>query len=103
MAHACSRNKSALNVFSGLLSFLIIINIAVGVMAFVWRGEMSDGLAKFYIKIYTQYPHTRRNNETMVLKLFHKTLDCCGIGGPIEESVLDTCPEGNFPNQITFP
>ncbi|XP_016112982.1 CD9 antigen-like isoform X2 [Sinocyclocheilus grahami] len=99
---ACSHKKSALNVFSGLLSFLIIINIAVGVTAFMWRGEMSDRLGNFYTKIYTQYPHTRRNNETMVLKLFHKTLDCCGIGEPIEQFVLDTCPEGNIPKQIPF-
>uniref|UniRef100_A0A9J8CEK8 Tetraspanin n=1 Tax=Cyprinus carpio carpio TaxID=630221 RepID=A0A9J8CEK8_CYPCA len=92
---ACSFKISALNVFSGLLSFLIIINIAVGVTAFVKSGQTSDELSELYRKIYTS--HTRSSNETMILRLLHKTFDCSGIG-----EQRDTCPEGNFQKQSTF-
>uniref|UniRef100_A0A8C2D1S6 Tetraspanin n=1 Tax=Cyprinus carpio TaxID=7962 RepID=A0A8C2D1S6_CYPCA len=87
---ACSFKIS----FSGLLSFLIIINIAVGVTAFVKSGQTSDELSELYRKIYTS--HTRSSNETMILRLLHKTFDCCGI------DVHDTCPEGNSQKQSTF-
>ncbi|XP_067309716.1 CD9 antigen isoform X2 [Pseudorasbora parva] len=100
---ACSNSKSALGVFSGLLTFLIIIEIAAGVMAFMWSGQVSEELANFYRTIYAQYLNTRSPGQAMTLKLFHNTFDCCGIGGPIEVLVRDTCPEGNFLQQISFP
>lgn len=94
---ACSFKISALNAFSGLLSFLIIINIAVGVTAFVKSGQTSDELSELYRKICTS--QTRSSNETMILRLLHKTFDCCGIG---ESIVYESCPEGNSQKQSTF-
>ncbi|KAK9978982.1 hypothetical protein ABG768_020718 [Culter alburnus] len=100
---ACNHSKSALGVFSGLLSFLIIIEIAAGVMAFMWSETLSEELAKFYATIYAQYVNTRSPGQAMTLKIFNNAFDCCGIGGPIEIFVRDTCPEGNFLKQLTFP
>ncbi|XP_067218928.1 CD9 antigen-like [Chanodichthys erythropterus] len=100
---ACNHSKSALGVFSGLLSFLIIIEIAAGVMAFMWSETLSEELANFYATIYAQYVYTRSPGQAMTLKLLHNTFDCCGIGGLIEVLVRDTCPEGNFLKQLSFP
>ncbi|XP_051741917.1 CD9 antigen-like isoform X2 [Ctenopharyngodon idella] len=100
---ACNHSKSALGVFSGLLSFLIIIEIAAGVMAFTWSGKVSEELAKFYVTIYNQYLSTKSPGQAMTLKLFHNAFDCCGVSGPIEMYVRDTCPEGNFQKQLSFP
>uniref|UniRef100_A0A673K5V2 Tetraspanin-2-like n=2 Tax=Sinocyclocheilus rhinocerous TaxID=307959 RepID=A0A673K5V2_9TELE len=37
---ACNNSKTALGVFSGLLTVLIIIEIAAGVMAFMWSDRV---------------------------------------------------------------
>ncbi|XP_043090834.1 CD9 antigen isoform X2 [Puntigrus tetrazona] len=99
---ACNNSKSALAVFSGLLSFLIIIEIAAGVMAFMWHDQVSDELVKFYTTIYAQYLNTRSPGQAVTLKLFHNAFDCCGIGGTIEMFVRDTCPDGNLLKQLTY-
>uniref|UniRef100_A0A8C1NNS9 Tetraspanin n=1 Tax=Cyprinus carpio TaxID=7962 RepID=A0A8C1NNS9_CYPCA len=67
---ACNNSKSALGVFSGLLTVLIIIEITAGVMAF------------------------------MCVCVFQ--FDCCGVGGPIEVIVRNTCPKGSFLEQLTY-
>ncbi|XP_077061860.1 CD9 antigen isoform X1 [Siphateles boraxobius] len=100
---ACNHSKSALGVFSGLLAFLIIIEVSAGVMAFLMSGKVSEELVNFYTTIYAQYLNTRSPGQEVTLKLFHKTFDCCGIGGPIEVLVRNTCPEGSLMKQLTFP
>uniref|UniRef100_A0A671QVY7 CD9 antigen-like n=2 Tax=Sinocyclocheilus anshuiensis TaxID=1608454 RepID=A0A671QVY7_9TELE len=99
---ACNHSKPALSVFSGLLSVLIIIEIAAGVMAFMWSGRVADELVKFYTTIYAQYLNTRSPGQAVTLRLFHNAFDCCGVGGPIEVFVRDTCPDGNFLKQISY-
>ncbi|XP_056608999.1 CD9 antigen isoform X2 [Triplophysa dalaica] len=99
---ACNGSKSALGVFIGLVSCLVIVEIAAGVLAFTMSTHVADELANFYISIYTQYLNTRAQGQALTLKIFHNAFDCCGIGGPIEVFVRDTCPEGNFLKQITF-
>lgn len=100
---ACCNSKSALSVFSGLLTVLIIIEIAAGVMAFMWSDRVAGELVNFYTTIYAQYLNTRSPGQAVTLKLFHNAFDCCGVGGPIEIFVRDTCPEGNILQQITYP
>ncbi|XP_026112240.1 CD9 antigen-like [Carassius auratus] len=99
---ACSFKISALNLYSGLLCLLIIINIAVGVAAFVRSGQMSDELLEFHRKLYTKSPDDRSKSETMILKVLHKTFDCCGIDGSTGKSE-DTCPEGISQKDGKFP
>ncbi|XP_051569750.1 CD9 antigen isoform X1 [Myxocyprinus asiaticus] len=99
---ACNYSKTALSVFAGLLSVLMIAEIAAGVMSFMLSREVSEQLADFYITIYSQYVNSRGQGQAVTLKLFHKAFDCCGIGGAIELFVRDTCPDGNILQQITF-
>uniref|UniRef100_A0A8C1V686 Tetraspanin n=1 Tax=Cyprinus carpio TaxID=7962 RepID=A0A8C1V686_CYPCA len=99
---ACSHSKSALSVFSGLLFVLIIIEITAGVMAFMWSDRVADELVNFYNTIYAQYLNTRSPGQAVTLKLFHNAFDCCGIGGPIEVFVRDTCPDGNVLQKLTY-
>ncbi|XP_026066139.1 CD9 antigen-like [Carassius auratus] len=99
---ACNHSKTALSVFSGLLFLLIIIEIAAGLMAFMWSGRLADELVNFYNTIYAQYLNTRSPGQAVTLKLFHNAFDCCGIGGPIEVFVRDTCPDGDFLHKLTY-
>ncbi|XP_073691457.1 CD9 antigen isoform X2 [Garra rufa] len=99
---ACNHSKSALGVFAGLLSVLIIIEVAAGVMAFMWSGRVSEELVNFYTTIYAQYVNTRNPSQEVTLKLFHNAFDCCGVGGPIEVFVRDTCPDVSFFKQLTY-
>ncbi|XP_016354470.1 CD9 antigen-like [Sinocyclocheilus anshuiensis] len=99
---ACNNSKSALGVFSGLLTVLIIIEIAAGVMAFMWSDRVSGELVNFYATIYAQYLKTRSPAQAVTLELFNNAFDCCGVGGPIEMFVRDTCPKGSFLQQLSY-
>ncbi|ROL44823.1 CD9 antigen [Anabarilius grahami] len=66
-------------------------------------GVLSEELANFYGTIYAQYLNTRSPGQAMTLKIFHNTFDCCGVGGFMEVFVRETCPEGNFLKQLSFP
>ncbi|XP_016354464.1 tetraspanin-2-like [Sinocyclocheilus anshuiensis] len=68
---ACNNSKPALGVFSGLLTVLIIIEIAAGVMAFMWSDRVSDELVNFYATIYAQYLNTRSPAQAVTLELFN--------------------------------
>ncbi|XP_051571671.1 CD9 antigen-like isoform X2 [Myxocyprinus asiaticus] len=95
----CNQSLIALSVFAGLLSVLMIAEIAAGMMSFMRGGEK---VADFYITIYAQYVNSRSGGQAFALNLFHKAFDCCGIGGAIELFVRDTCPDRNFLQQFTF-
>ncbi|XP_052406587.1 CD9 antigen [Carassius gibelio] len=99
---ACNNSKAALGVFSGLLTVLIIIEIAAGVMAFMWSDRVSGELVNFYATIYAQYLNTRSPAQAVTLKLFHNTFDCCGVGGSIEMFVRDTCPKASFLEKLMY-
>uniref|UniRef100_A0A672L5Q4 Tetraspanin-2-like n=1 Tax=Sinocyclocheilus grahami TaxID=75366 RepID=A0A672L5Q4_SINGR len=68
---ACNNSKPALGVFSGLLTVLIIIEIAAGVMAFMWSDQVSGDLVNFYATIYAQYLNTRSPAQAVTLELFN--------------------------------
>uniref|UniRef100_A0A8C1T7V2 Tetraspanin n=1 Tax=Cyprinus carpio TaxID=7962 RepID=A0A8C1T7V2_CYPCA len=133
---ACNNSKSALGVFSGLLTVLIIIEITAGVMAFMWSDRVSDELVNFYATIYAQYVNTQSSAQAVTLEFFNNAVsdelvnlyatiyaqyvntqssaqavtleflnnafDCCGVGGPIEVIVRNTCPKGSFLEQLTY-
>uniref|UniRef100_A0A8C1YNI1 Tetraspanin n=1 Tax=Cyprinus carpio TaxID=7962 RepID=A0A8C1YNI1_CYPCA len=99
---ACNNSKSALGVFSGLLTVLIIIEITAGVMAFMWSDRVSDELVNFYATIYAQYVNTQSSAQAVTLEFFNNAFDCCGVGGPIEVIVRNTCPKGSFLEQLTY-
>ncbi|KAF4116674.1 hypothetical protein G5714_004163 [Onychostoma macrolepis] len=99
---ACNNSRSALGVSSGLLSILIIMQIAAGVMAFVRSAQVSDELVYFYDTIYAQYLNTRSPAQAIILELFHNTFHCCGVSETIEVFVRHTCPGGSFLKQISY-
>ncbi|XP_051996368.1 CD9 antigen isoform X2 [Xyrauchen texanus] len=94
----CNQSKTSLSVFAGLLSVLMMAEIAAGVMSFMWGGQVAD----FYLTVYAQYVNSRSVGQAVALKLFHNAFDCCGVGGGIELFVRDTCPDGNFVQKLTF-
>ncbi|XP_058625537.1 CD9 antigen-like isoform X2 [Onychostoma macrolepis] len=99
---ACNNSRSALGVSSGLLSILIIMQIAAGVMAFVRSAQVSIELVGFYISIYLQYLNTRSPAQAVTLKLFNNAFHCCGFNETIEVFVRHTCPGGSFLKQISY-
>ncbi|XP_055051155.2 CD9 antigen isoform X1 [Misgurnus anguillicaudatus] len=99
---ACCGSKSALGVFSCLVTVLVIIEIAAGVMAFIWSKQVSKELANFYITVYTQYLNTQAEGQAVTLRFLNHAFDCCGVGGAIEVFIRNTCPDGSFLQQITY-
>uniref|UniRef100_A0A672P0P5 Uncharacterized protein n=1 Tax=Sinocyclocheilus grahami TaxID=75366 RepID=A0A672P0P5_SINGR len=43
------------------------------------------------------HTHTCSNRRVFVFQF-----DCCGVGGPIEMFVRDTCPKGSFLQQLSY-
>ncbi|KAK2917183.1 hypothetical protein Q8A67_001557 [Cirrhinus molitorella] len=89
----CIRKKKVFYMYFGLLSCLIIINIAAGVMAFMWSEQMSGKVSDFYTKIYNEYPNTM-----IQLDKVHEDFECCGTDEPLKSSVRDTCPDISYPS-----
>ncbi|XP_036408843.1 CD9 antigen-like isoform X1 [Megalops cyprinoides] len=94
---ACSENRSALAVFSGLLGVLAGVVICAGVMAFTNSDEVAESLSDFYGSVYLQYVN-KGGDPTMevTLKIFHNCFQCCGVGGVIEPFVRSTCTESGI-------
>ncbi|XP_030649604.1 CD9 antigen isoform X2 [Chanos chanos] len=99
---ACNENKTALGIFSFLLTIMACIEIAAGILAFTYSDKVSEELQKFYTTIYAQYLNQRQPSQAVVLKIFHNALDCCGLGGAIEIAVRDTCPDVGFLKSLTY-
>ncbi|KAM9434938.1 CD81 antigen isoform 2-T3 [Clarias gariepinus] len=92
---SCSENKSALGGYCFLLSFLATAAAIGGGMAFVYNKEFSNHVSEFYATIYTQYLITGDGIRAFILKSFHSSFDCCGLGGVAQTvmGVTNICPE----------
>ncbi|XP_028979235.2 CD9 antigen isoform X2 [Esox lucius] len=100
---ACNENRTALGVFSGLLSILTVLQIAAGVIAYMQRNEVGNQMADFYITVYSQYVTKRDPGMSVTLTIIQNTLHCCGIIGALDPLVKKTCPETGFLETFTLP
>ncbi|XP_017550058.1 CD9 antigen isoform X2 [Pygocentrus nattereri] len=92
---SCSENKSALGVYTSLLTILATLAIVAGVLSFTNIREFSNHIGEFYATIYAQYLIKKDWIRSIILKLFHNTFDCCGLGGTVQTILqeTDTCPQ----------
>ncbi|XP_072531140.1 CD9 antigen isoform X2 [Salminus brasiliensis] len=92
---SCSENKTALGVYCSLLTFLATLTIIAGVLSFVYIREFSNHVGEFYATVYAQYLIKKDGIRAVILRLFHNTFDCCGLGGPLQTIMqeTDTCPQ----------
>ncbi|XP_066515631.1 CD9 antigen-like isoform X2 [Hoplias malabaricus] len=92
---SCGENKSALGVYIGLLSFLATLAIIAGVLASANLPKFSEHVGEFYATVYAQYLIKKDTIRGIILKLFHNTFDCCGLGGTVQTIMqeTDTCPQ----------
>ncbi|KAM9745044.1 CD9 antigen isoform 2-T2 [Menidia menidia] len=102
---ACNEKRSALQVFSVLLAFLAIAEIAVGVLAYSSRDRVGMSIGEFYTSLYTLYVSSGDPGIAITLTFFHNTLHCCGVTGvSLIEIVKHTCPKPNgFMESIVMP
>ncbi|XP_036422927.1 CD9 antigen isoform X2 [Colossoma macropomum] len=92
---SCSENKTALGVYTSLLTCLAILAVIAGVLSFTNIREFSSHLGEFYATVYAQYLIKKDWIRSIILKLFHNTFDCCGLGGTVQTILqeTDTCPQ----------
>ncbi|KAJ8263980.1 hypothetical protein GJAV_G00143740 [Gymnothorax javanicus] len=89
---ACKENNKALRVYYytiGLLAFAVIV---AGILIYFYSDEVGEETVTFYNTVYTKYLNNRDAALSVTLKLFHNTMECCGMGGVLEPFVRDTCP-----------
>ncbi|XP_040047675.2 CD9 antigen isoform X1 [Gasterosteus aculeatus] len=90
----CNEKRCALQVFTGLLSFLAVAVIACGVLSYSNRNAVGERFVEFYASMYTLY--LTSNGDQVIaatLSLIHNTLHCCGMTGIASvEWVQSTCP-----------
>ncbi|KAL0992995.1 hypothetical protein UPYG_G00101950 [Umbra pygmaea] len=100
---ACSENRTALGVFSTLLTILALLLIAGGALAYTRRSEVGEQLANFYITVYGEYVNKADPGMAVTLTVIQNTLHCCGLIGALDPLVRKTCPETGFIEKFTFP
>ncbi|XP_029583918.1 CD9 antigen isoform X1 [Salmo trutta] len=100
---ACNENRTALEVFSGLLCFLTVLVIVAGVLAYVIRDEVGKQVAIFYMTVYAQYLDKQDPGLAVTLSMFHNVLDCCGLLGGLDLLVKNTCPKIGVWGTFTVP
>ncbi|TKS91532.1 CD9 antigen [Collichthys lucidus] len=91
---ACNEKRCPLQVFSILLGFLAVAEIAVGVLAYANRTVVGQNIAEFYASMYLLYATSGDPIVGATLAFIHKTLHCCGATGvKMFEVVQNTCPK----------
>ncbi|XP_070779866.1 CD9 antigen isoform X2 [Enoplosus armatus] len=91
---ACSEKRLSLHVFSALVAVLAVAEVVVGVLAYSRRSQVENGIAEFYITMYTLYLASGDPVIGFILTIIHKMLHCCGVTGLVQfEFVKKTCPE----------
>ncbi|XP_058877555.1 CD9 antigen-like [Acipenser ruthenus] len=88
-----SESREALEIVSVLLVVLCAAEIGAGVLAFVNKDKVARSLSTLYKTVYMQYMNKRDQRQAIALHIFHYGLNCCGMGGPLEPFVRDTCPK----------
>ncbi|XP_072225375.1 CD9 antigen isoform X2 [Leuresthes tenuis] len=102
---ACNEKRCALQVFSVLLTFLAMAEIAVGVLAYSSRDEVGRNLGEFYASLYTLYVASGDPAIAVTLTFIHNAIHCCGVTGvSLIEIVKQTCPKPDgFMESIVMP
>ncbi|KAM4531503.1 CD9 antigen isoform 1-T2 [Odontesthes bonariensis] len=91
---ACNEKRCALQVFSVLLTFLAMAEIAVGVLAYSSRDQVGQNMGEFYVSLYTLYVSSGDPGIAVTLTFIHNTIHCCGVTGvSLIEIVKQTCPK----------
>ncbi|KAK1785737.1 hypothetical protein P4O66_019079 [Electrophorus voltai] len=91
----CSENKTSLGVYSSLLTVLATAAIIAGILAYNNSHKFVDHVGEFYATVYGQYMIKKDWIRGTILKLFHNTFDCCGLGGTVQTILgeTDVCPQ----------
>nr|XP_046271175.1 CD9 antigen isoform X2 [Scatophagus argus] len=92
---ACGEKRCALQVFSVLLAFLFVAEVAVAVLAYTKRDQVQMNIVEFYTSLYALYVSSGGDPVIGVtLTFIHKTLHCCGVTGvSLIEIAKNTCPD----------
>ncbi|XP_020344565.1 CD81 antigen [Oncorhynchus tshawytscha] len=104
---AIQESQCLLGTFFACLVILFACEVAAGIFGFMHKDSISKELITFYDNVYensvattlTDQDKDKKQAAAAVLKVFHKTLECCGRGfsNPfttlITQGFTDICPK----------
>ncbi|KAJ8391346.1 hypothetical protein AAFF_G00089760 [Aldrovandia affinis] len=94
---AIQESQCLLGTFFACLVILFACEVAAGIWGFINRDTISKELIMFYDAAYDKVisDSKTRAAATSILKVFHKTLDCCGKSDFMfpNKEVSDLCPK----------
>ncbi|XP_054255467.1 CD9 antigen isoform X4 [Indicator indicator] len=87
---ALQESQCMLGLFFLFLFVIFALEIAAAIWGFANKEKVIDELKEFYKETYNKRSQPAAR-ET--LKAFQLALDCCGLTGPLEQMLMDTCPK----------
>ncbi|XP_044136988.1 CD9 antigen [Bufo gargarizans] len=90
---AIQESECMLGLFFAFLLVIFAIEIAAGIWGFANKDKVVDELQKFYADTYQKYLVSKEPSLKETIKSINFALNCCGLGGPVEAMLSDTCPQ----------
>lgn len=96
---AVQESQCMLGLFFGFLLVIFAIEIAAAVWGYTHKDEVIKEVQEFYKDTYHKL-RTKDEPQRETLKAIHTALNCCGIGGAVENFLTDICPKKDFMETI---
>ncbi|KAK9504558.1 hypothetical protein O3M35_010868 [Rhynocoris fuscipes] len=77
---AIREDTCMLTTYGVILSAILLIQVAIGVMAFVYKGKFESGFKKVIAEKFDGYDQKQDNKE--LVDSIQKNVMCCGLNGP---------------------
>ncbi|XP_008588160.1 PREDICTED: CD9 antigen [Galeopterus variegatus] len=97
---AAQESQWMLGLFFGFLLLIFAIEIAAAIWGYTHKDEVIKDIQAFYKDTYEKLKG-KDELQRDTLKVIHHVLNCCGIGGVVEQFISDICPKKNLQDSLT--
>ncbi|XP_074050528.1 CD9 antigen [Macrotis lagotis] len=98
---AIQESQCMLGLFFAFLLVIFAIEIAAAIWGYSHKEEVIREIQDFYKETYEKIK-SKEGPTKETLKAIHHALNCCGMAGPLDQLITDTCPNKNFIEGITM-
>lgn len=76
---AIREDTCMLTTYGVILSAILLVQVAIGIMAFVYRGKFEDGFNKGIDQTFEDY---KNPDAKAIIDELQRNVKCCGLNGP---------------------
>ncbi|NXK94021.1 CD9 protein, partial [Formicarius rufipectus] len=96
---ASQESQCMLGLFFFFLLVIFALEIGAGVWGFSNKEKIIDELKEFYTDTYKK---RAQPGPRETLTAFQHALNCCGLTGPLDQLVMETCPKKTITEGIVL-